>query len=351
MINKCKFPKTLLHDLYGRENINGPFVLADLGLTNGGCLSTALELVKIAGELGVDAVKFQMLDADELINNKEVEYTYPTILEGSKTENMVKMFKHLEFNDREWGEIKFLCEKLNLGLIITSHVMSAVDRIEPLNLPVNKICTWSLSHWQMIERLASNGKPLIIDTGTINTDDLRELETFYRNAGGGEIIILFDFHTKDLSDRNFLAIKTLINSGFTVGYTPQGREDWLDFMSIGLGASIIEKRLTLSRTRPMNGHWKAHEPSEFAEWIRCVRDCAQALGEPVLTPTKDDLEAAKRWYKSAFLNQDVCEGQVILNEHFTFKRPGHGISSKEVYVKWLGNTYIKPYVNGQLFEG
>lgn len=351
MSNEYKFPKTLLHELYGRENINGPFILADLGLTNGGCLSTALELVKIAAELGVDAVKFQMLDADELINNKEVEYTYPTILEGSKTENMVEMFKGLEFSNADWEAIKSLCETLHIGMIVTSHVLSAVDRIESLNLPVNKICTWSVDHWQMIERLASNGKPLIIDTGTIDIDELRELETFYRSAGGGELIILFDFHTKDSLDRNFSAISTLTNSGFAVGYTPQGREDWLDFMSVGLGATIIEKRLTLSRTRPKNGHWKAHEPSEFAEWVQCLRDCALALGDPFLRPTKADLELTKGWYKSAFLNQEVCEGQVILNEHFTFKRPGHGISSKEVYVKWLGNTYMKPYVNGQLFEG
>lgn len=112
----------------------------------------------------------------------------------------------------------------------------------------------------MIEALAKNGKPLIIDTGTIDIDDLEDLRKFYHSSGGGELIILHDFHTSVPEEMNFRAIKTLIEAGYKVGYTPQGRRDWLDYMAVGLGATFVEKRLTLSREIPENGHWKAHDP-------------------------------------------------------------------------------------------
>lgn len=345
------FNPTKLHTLFGRANNNGPFIMADLGLTNGGCLTTAFDLINIAAELGVDAVKFQMLTATELIDNTEIEYTYPTLLNGNRTENMVEMFQKLEFSDDEWLQIKTCCDELGIGLIITSHVESAVERIDLLNLPINKICTWSLSHWKLIERLAKNGKPLLLDTGTITQSELDELDKFYKKAGGTEVIVLFDFHTKDKFDRNFMAIQTLKASGFEVGYTPQGRDDWLDFMALGLGASILEKRITISRVRSANGHWKAHEPTDFAAWLDHVRDCYAALGAPGLKPTKEDIDGTKYWYKSAFLKEAVSIGDTISADDFVFKRPGQGVSSKTIYQQWLGKRYQRSYVAGDLFEG
>ena len=105
------------------------------------------------------------------------------------------MFLGLEFTDQEWKQIKTHCQRFNLELIVTCHVESAVERIEKLDLKVNKICTWSLSHYRMIANLAKNRKPLILDTGTINTLELEVLESFYQEHGGGKLYVLYDFHT------------------------------------------------------------------------------------------------------------------------------------------------------------
>ena len=196
-------------------------VVADLGLTCGGDIGLACELIEISSGLGVDAVKFQMLDAGELLGDRTVEYTYPTLLQGPKTENMYKMFLGLEMSDDEWGLIKNKCDSLGLELIITCHVESAVPRVNSLCLPYNKICTWSINHYHMISKLAKNGKPLIIDTGTVSINEICELQDFYRSEGGGTIVF-FDFHTDDESFMNFHAIEQLIEHQFVTGYTPQG---------------------------------------------------------------------------------------------------------------------------------
>ena len=332
------------------HNMENLYLVADLGLTCCGDLKTSLNLIEIASEIGFQAVKFQMLNAEELLGDRAVEYTYPTLVEGPKTERMLDMFKKLEMSRDNWFRIKQECEKVGLELIITCHVQSAVPLINELNLPYNKICTWSINHYHMIKDLAANGKPLIIDTGTINQTELEELRCFYSQHGGGEIIIFFDFHTDDMFEYNFNAIRQLKSLGFIVGYTPQGRKDWLDYMSIGNGATILEKRLTLSRDTPLNGHWKAHEPAELKEWVQNVTECYLGLGNGLLQPTKDDLATSKWAYKSARLVRDVQIEQIISSDDFIFQRPGHGVSSKDILSKYVGKKYKRSYSKGEWFS-
>jgi sialic acid synthase SpsE len=340
----------VMHKYFNKSNNDNVFIMADLGLTNGGDLNHALELIDVASELNVDAVKFQMIDSAELLGDKTIEYTYPTLSQGKKTENMYQMFLKLEFSDDDWLVIKNHCDKRDIGLVITSHVESAVERINKLNLPVNKICTWSLNHYKMIGNLAKNGKPLIIDTGTIDLNDLIDLKEFYTKSGGGEIIILYDFHTSELSEMNFNVIQNLKDRGFIVGYTPQGLKDWLDYMAVGLGISVIEKRLTLSKNTPENGHWKAHEPDDFRIWMKNINECRQSLGASELTPTTLDNRDAKKYYKSAWLKSNVEKGSEIHEDLFVYKRPGTGVGSREIYKNYIGKIFEKSFKAGEMFK-
>jgi len=326
------------------------YVMADLGLTNGGDLERAKDLIRAARDIGVDAVKFQMIDAEKLLGDHTVEYTYPTMSHGKRTENMLEMFKGLEFDDDAWQAIKDTADACGLDTIITSHYEGAVARINALDLHVNKICTWSLSHRRMIEMLAENGKPLMFDTGTINRKELLDLQRVYTVAGGGDLIVLHDFHTSDEAEMNFRAFEVYRELGLVAGYTPQGRSDWLDYMSVGMGASVLEKRLTLSREIPENGQGKAHEPDEFRVWLDQIRRCEAALGAADVQPTKADLEDAKRYYKSAYLLRNVSAGDPIRQEDLEFKRPGEGVSSWDVTEKHVGQPYPRAFRAGEMLE-
>lgn len=326
------------------------YIMADLGLTNGGDLERAKELIKIARDAGADAVKFQMIGADKLLGDHDIKYTYPTLSNGPQTENMLEMFQGLEYSDDEWASIKDTADQCGLDMIVTSHYEGAVERINKLDLKVNKICTWSLSHLRMIENLAKNGKPLLFDTGTITRHDLLKLEDAYKKAGGGSLIVLHDFHTTVETEMNFRAFEVYKQLGIVAGYTPQGRSDWLDYMSIGMGACVLEKRLTTSRDIPANGHHKAHEPAELVQWIENVRKCERALGNPVVEPTTADLVDTQRYYKSAYLLRDVKSGEIIRQEDVEFKRPGHGINSWDFTEKFVGQTYNYAQKAGEILK-
>jgi sialic acid synthase SpsE len=158
-----------------------------------------------------------------------------------------------------------------------------------------------------------------------------EFIDWYNSTGGREIIILHDYHTDDVSQMNFRNIAHLKNLlGCPIGYTPPGRETLHDYMSIGLGVNVLEKRLTVDCKIPKNGHWKSLEPDEFRIWLKNVRDLEASLGSLTNFRTDGDLEKSKIWFKSLFAAEDIKKGEVITDDMINCSRPGTGIPASSI---------------------
>ena len=307
------------------------YIMADLGLTNCGDMKVTFELIDTAASLGVDCVKFQMIGPQYLLSDRTAEWTYPTINNGNITENMYEMFCDLEFSDEQWLQIYEYAKERGLEFICTAHHMKAVPLLEKIGVNIHKICTWSSDHKRLVQEIGKTGKPLMLDTGTMTTATLTKLLDWHSLSGGRDAIILHDFHTDEVSEMNFRAIPYMKQLfGNPVGYTPQGRDSDLDFLSIGLGVNVLEKRLTLDRATPRNGHHKALEPEEFRTWLSKVRKLEIALGKSCVLPTKQDTAKGKLYLKSLFLNCDVKENSVITDDMIEARRPGDGILASKI---------------------
>lgn len=307
------------------------YIMADLGLTNGGDIHRTLELIDIASSMGVDAIKFQMIGPDVLLGDKSVEYTYPTLNDGLITENMYKMFSKLNYTEEEWFNISEYVRNKGMEFICTAHTIDAVPLLEKIGVNIHKICTWSMTHKRLVQMIGATGKPMMLDTGMFTTETLAQTLDWHAQAGGRGALILHDFHTTNHEQMNFRAIPFIKETfGFPVGYTPQGRDRDLDFMSIGLGVNILEKRLTIDRSIPQNGHIKALEPNEFSEWLKRVRELECAMGYSTVLPTDDDKKSSQVFFKSLYINCDVKSGSVIEDHMLSARRPGDGIPASLV---------------------
>lgn len=307
------------------------YIMADLGLTNGGDIKRTFDLIDAAHELGVDAVKFQMIGPETLLGDKTIEYTYPTLNDGPQTENMYDMFSALTYTEEEWSKIANYVRSKNLEFICTAHYLGAVPMLERIGVNIHKICTWSMTHKRLVQAIGNTGKALMLDTGAFTTQTLIKTLDWHVEAGGRGALILHDFHTNDDSEMNFRAIPFMKNLfGCPVGYTPQGRDNDMDFMSIGLGVNILEKRLTTDRSIAQNGHIKAIEPHEFSKWISRVKELESTLGSANILPTHADFEQSQKYFKSLYLKVGVQEGEQITDNMLEARRPGTGISASEV---------------------
>ncbi len=320
------------------------YLIADLGLTNGGNLERTFKLIDVSSKLGVDAVKFQLIGPDYLLGDKKISYTYPTLTRGNVKQNMFRMFKELEFSKEQWYKISKYVKSKKLEFICTSHYEEAVSILEKCNVNIHKICVWSSTHKRLIQLIGRTKKPLMIDTGVLDTRMTDNIFKWHKSSGGKGFLILHDFHTKNISEMNFRSIPFMKKRyNCPVGFTPQGREDKFDFFSIGIGANILEKRLTISRSIPKNGHWKSLEPKEFKDWIKDVRTYEKSLGQYNIVPTKEDKRQSKLYLKSIFINRDLARNTKIKEDMISSMRPGRGISVENID-KILGkkiNTNLK----------
>ena len=307
------------------------YLIADLGLTNGGNLERTFKLIDVSSKLGVDAVKFQLIGPDHLLADKKISYTYPTLTKGNIKQNMFKMFKELEFSNEEWYKISKYIKSKKLEFICTSHYEGALDILEKCNVNIHKICVWSSTHKRLIQLIGKTKKPLMIDTGALNTKMTDNIYSWHKNSGGKGFLVLHDFHTKNISEMNFSSIPFIKKRYHCpVGFTPQGRENKFDFFSIGMGANILEKRLTISRSIPKNGHWKSLEPNEFKDWIKDVRSYEKSLGKYDIVPTKEDIRQSKLYLKSIYINRDIPKNTKIKENMLSSMRPARGISVENI---------------------
>jgi sialic acid synthase SpsE len=307
------------------------YTIADVGLTNGGNMDFSLQLIEIAKDLGVDAIKFQMIGPEYLLGDRSIEYTYPTLNDGPKTENMFEMFSDMSYTPEEWKRIARAAKDAGLEFICTAHYMGAVDILEECEVNCHKICSWSVTHKRLIQKIGRTGKSMLMDMGTSGRGNLANVIDWHAEAGGRGLVILHDFHTNNTSEMNFRNIP-FITEHFAcpVGYTPQGRDFAHDYMAVGLGAHVLEKRLTHDRSIPKNGYVKSLDPDEFKEWLKTIKDLEQSLGSATIQPTVSDLEQAKKYFKSIFVKQNLRRGDMITDDMVDGMRPGVGISTAQI---------------------
>lgn len=301
-------------------------LIAEVGTTALGDLKKALKLIKAAAQAGVDAVKFQLIDPDQ-ISDKSV--TYPVISGNvKKNVNMYKMFKDLSFSIQDWKIIKKTCEKNKLLFFTTVDFIAGVDLLEKIGVCTHKIGAWDTTYSPLIQRIGKTKKPMFVDLGPTTEVEIKKLVALYTKNGGTAVLFMHDFHTQDDREMNLRAIQKLNRMyPWPAGFSSPGLDDSIDVAALALGSACLEKRLTLNRKiRSFHAH-ESLEPLEMREWVKKIRHVERALGKAVIHPSKNDLKGKKLYYRSICTVQKIKKGQIFSYSNIDGKRPGTGIST------------------------
>lgn len=310
------------------------YLIAEVGTTCLGDLPMALALVEAAAAAGVDAVKFQVIDPEQVSDERA---TYPVVVDGVETRvNMKQMFSRLRFTKEQWRSIADACKVRGVDFFATVDYLEGVDLLEELGVPAHKIGAWDVTYRQLIERIGRTGKPMFVDLGPTSEAEAREVDRWYRAAGGSTTLFLHDFHTSVDTQMNLRAIRHLARAfPAPAGYSAPGLDHDLDFASLALGAAFIEKRLILDRSQKAFHAHESLEPGELKDWVRRMRHVERALGIEAIRPSDKDLEGAKLYYRSLCTLRDLRAGEAFDAGNLGAKRPGTGIPTTRM-AEFLG---------------
>ena len=293
-------------------------------------LAMAKALIDVVRDSGADAVKFIFWFPDEIMSDRTVLYEYDTS-DGLKTENMYDMLNSLRFTLDEWKELKGYADDCDVVMFSTVNSPSGITYAESVGLEAYKLSSWDYNYLPLWRRIASLGKPMLIDTGPVSTLEVAKVLQVMKDEGNDQCVLLHCFHTQNPSEMNMRAIPYMRRAfDCLVGFSAEGQEDQNDIMAVTLGAKVIEKRLTLDRKLPGHHHVLSKEPEEFKRYVAMIRDVESALGSYELCPSPNDLNERRKWFRHLVAVRDLAEGTVLTEEMLEGKRPENGISPEYV---------------------
>lgn len=302
------------------------FITAEAGVTCNYDMKITKELIDVVADSGADAIKFIFWFPEEIMNDKTVTYTYST-LNGEKTENMFEMLDKLKFSLDQWKEIKAYADKKGIIVFSTVNSPGGIDYAKKIGLEAYKLSSWDFNYHFLWREIAKLGKPMLIDTGPVNTLDVAKVMQIMKDEGNDQSVLVHCHHTSNPEEVNMRAIPYMRKAFNTlVGFSSSNQAIEQDIVAVSLGASFIEKRLTMGRGLPGHHHDLSLEPEEFKSYVKMIRDVQLSLGVEDLVPSENDLKERKKWFRHLVADQDIPKGTKLTKEMLEGKRKEKGIS-------------------------
>ena len=255
-----------------------PFIIAEIGNNHNGDFNMAFKLIKIAKEIGVDAVKFQVKNIEKSFSKELLDSSYVNENSFGKTYREHK--QALEFSELQLKQIYDYAKKLDIVCFSTPFDIDSVDLLERIDNPIYKISSFHVTDLPLIERICKTKKPILISTGmsTIaeidNAIDLikkyTELYTILHSVSS--------YPTAD-EDINLNIIPTLRDRyKCPVGYSGHERGIAICSSAVVLGACVIERHFTFDRTMKGPDHASSVEPTGMADIVSRAKRFFVAMG-------------------------------------------------------------------------
>ena len=265
------------------------YIIAEIGINHNGDLEIAKQLIDIAKVAGCDAVKFQKRNPDVCVpeHQKSVERDTPW---GRMTYLEYKY--KVEFGQKEYDEIDQYCKSKNIAWSASPWDLDSLNFLNQYDLPFIKIPSALLTDLDLISESAKTCKKLIISTGMSTLDEIdKSVEAIRKSNSSCKYSILHcnSSYPAPNEDLNLNCINTLQNRyNCEVGYS--GHEFGLTttIASVCLGATIIERHITLDRTMWGTDQMCSVEPQGLIKLVRGVKELNLALGDGVKRVTETE---------------------------------------------------------------
>ena len=302
------------------------YIIAEMSANHHQNFDQAVKIIEAAKAAGADAVKLQTYTPETITIDCDTEYfrIKGTIWEGK---NLYELYGEA-FTPWEWQpKLKAIADKLGIVLFSTPFDPTAVDFLEKMDVPAYKVASFELVDLPLLSKIAQTGKPIIMSAGMATLAEIDEAVRTIRRAGGRELALLKCVSAYPAPPEE-THLRTIAHLSETFGL-PAGLSDHtlgiaVPVAAAALGASIIEKHVTLSRSTPGPDSSFSLEPSELAEMVAAIRTAEKAVGR-VCYDVTDAQKASRVFRRSLFAVADIAAGERFTKDNVRSIRPGNGL--------------------------
>jgi N-acetylneuraminate synthase len=310
---------------------HAPYVIAEMSGNHNQSLERALAIVDAAAAAGAHAIKLQTYTADTMT----LDVTTPGfVIEDPRSlwaGRQLHALYHAAHTPWDWHvPIMARARALGLHCFSTPFDETAVDFLESLDVPAYKIASFECTDLPLIRKVASTGKPMIVSTGMASLSEIDEAVSAARAAGCRELALLKCTSTYPASplNTNLRSMAVLREAmGCEVGLSDHTMGCGAAVAAVALGASVIEKHLTLARSEGGVDASFSLEPAELRQLCLEAERAWQALGQ-VRFGVSEAEQASLVFRRSLYIVKPLQAGDVLGPENVRAIRPGFGLPPK-----------------------
>lgn len=312
-----------------------PFIIGEMSGNHNQSIDRALEIVDIAAEAGVHALKIQTYTADTMtIDLAEGDFFIADEKSLWKGESLYNLYEKAH-TPWEWHKPIFdRCREKGILGFSTPFDATAVDFLLTLDVPCFKIASFEIVDLPLIAKVAATGKPIIISTGMATVAEIDEAVRTARDNGCKDLIVLACTSTYPASpaDSHLASIPHMRELfGCEIGLSDHTMGIGAAVAASALGAVAIEKHITTKRADGGVDSAFSLEPDELAALVRETKVAAQAVGR--VQYGVDESECGSLVFRrSLYVVEDMKAGDVLTAKNLRAIRPGHGLPPKFIDV-------------------
>lgn len=255
------------------------YVIAEIGINHNGSLEDAIALIDVAAEAGCNAVKFQK--RDPAISTPESQKSQIRETPWGQMTYLDYKYK-VEFGRAEYDAIDAHSRKLGIDWFASPWDVPSVAFLAEYNLPAIKIASATLTNDQVIGAVAKLEVPVIVSTGMSTESEIDQALSHF--SPSAEVALLHCTSTYPLQPKeaNLRAMHWLHERyKKTVGYSGHETGLQISIAAVALGASVIERHITLDRSNWGTDQSASLEPAGLTKLVRDIRIVEQALGDGI----------------------------------------------------------------------
>lgn len=301
------------------------FVIAEAGVNHNGRRDLALQLIDAAAAAGADAIKFQTFTADALVTRSADKAPYQRV-DGENSGSQHGMLASLELPWDDLEAVRAHCDAIDILFLSTPFDEDSADRLTAkLGMAAFKVSSGDLTNTPLLAHLSAKGLPIILSTGMATLDEIRTAVRFVQSPFA--LLHCVSCYPAAPADVNLRAMKTMaLEFPVPIGYSDHTLGLDVALAAVALGATILEKHLTLDRALPGPDHRASLEPADFERLVAGVRDVELALGHGRKEPAEAERAVAQVARRSLVAAVDISAGTLLTGDLIAVKRPGTGLT-------------------------
>lgn len=315
-MSNCVFADGTIVSDYGR-----PYIVAEVNSSHNGSVTVAKEMIDAAIKSGCDCVKFQSWSASSLYSK-----TY------YKSNPIAKRFvDKFSLSPDELKDLSLYCAEHGIGFSSTPYSEAEVDfLVEDCRAPFVKIASMELNNPRFLRYIGEKKVPVVLSTGMSEFSEVDCAVEVLRSAGVEQMVILhcvsiYPTILTTVNLNNIIGLRERFGGRYPIGFSDHTESDAAAVAAVALGAGLIEKHLTLDRSKIGMDNGMAMEPLQLAELVSKCRDIQIALGSKERILQQQELDQRTNMRRSLIAVRDLKAGDIIEEKDLYAKRPGTGI--------------------------